>query len=220
MATSTELFDAIRHGDMEAVSRILAADPLLAKTRNGDGATTVQWAVYCRHREMADTLLAERDPDFFEACALGRYERAAELLERDPSLASAFSGDGFTALGLAAFFGWADIARLLLDCGADPNQSSRNQIRVAPLHSAVAAGSLEIVDLLLARGAAPDPVEFLGFTPLASAAGHGSREMVLHILAHGADPRHRTSDGQTPADIARSRGHEALAEELEKMAGS
>src|SRR5579862_5993165 len=109
MATSNELFDAIRAGDAAKVNARLAADPQLAGARNDDGATTVLWAVYCRHRELADVLLAGREPDFFEACALGRRDRAAECLRREPALANAFSGDGFTGLGLAAFFGWPEV---------------------------------------------------------------------------------------------------------------
>ena len=81
-------FDAIRKGDAGAVRVLLSSDPTLAAARNADGATPALWAAYTRHPELAPTVLAGRDPDFFEACALGNIERASALLARDPKLKS------------------------------------------------------------------------------------------------------------------------------------
>jgi ankyrin repeat protein len=213
---SAPLFDAIRNGDSARVRELVAADPKLAVSRNRDGASPALWAAYTRHPELAEIVLLGREPDFYEACALGRRDRAARLLEADPKLAASYSPDGFTPLGLAVFFGHLEIARLLVDSGADVNRPSRNAIRVAPLHSAIASGNVALLDLLLSRGAVPDPVEFLEATPLHSAAVHGSREMVQKLLAAGADRTRRTKDGKTAADLARQHGHHALAAELEK----
>src|ERR1035441_3029113 len=65
------IFDAIRQGDAEQIRSLLAADPALANSRTPEGASTVLWAVYTRHPELAPLLLGRRPPDFFEACALG-----------------------------------------------------------------------------------------------------------------------------------------------------
>jgi ankyrin repeat protein len=211
-----QLFDAIRKGDATQVKALMAADPGLAEARNKDGATPALWAAYTRHAELAPIVLGARDPDFFEACALGRRERAVVLLAHDYGLARAYSADGFTGLGLAAFFGHLEIARALVEAGADVNSPSRNSFRVAPLHSAVDSGSVPLLDLLLSHGARPDSVEFLEATPLHSAAARGNREMVRKLLAAGADPKVKTKGGQTAADLARQYKHAELAEELEK----
>ena len=192
-----DLFDAIRQGDSGTVRALMVADPRAGEARNSDGATVVLWAVYTRHAELAPILLDGRDPDFFEACALGRRARAEELL---------------AALGLAIFFGHAEIARMLVEARADVNASSRNSIQVTPLHAAIAAGDVAMLDLLLAHGAAADPEEFLGATPLHSAAAHGSREMVERLLKAGADPKKTTNEGKTAADLARQHGHPELVE--------
>src|SRR6266481_10119294 len=142
----TQLFDAIRNGDAELVKTLLAADSSLAEARNPDGATAVLWAAYTRHADLAPTLLGGREPDFFEACALGRTDRVATLLQHDPSLARADSPDGFSGLGLSLFFGHPTAARLLVDAGADLNRPSQNSFRVTPLHSAVASGQIELLD--------------------------------------------------------------------------
>jgi ankyrin repeat protein len=210
----TQFFDAIRQGDAAEVQDLVTANPELAESRNQDGATPALWAVYTRHADLATVALAGRAPDFFEACALGQLDRVATLLAQDAQLVNAYSGDGFTGLGFAAFFGHVELARLLLQSGADANCPSRNPLRVAPLHSAVAAASLPLLELLLAHGAEASPAEGSGATPLHSAAGHGSKEMVARLLAAGADPHRKTTDGKTPADIARQYGHEALSQEL------
>lgn len=210
-----QLFDAIRQGDAAAVRTLVAADPQLANARNKDGATPALWAAYTRHPELAELVLSGRQPDFWEACALGRQVRAAELVAHDPKLTDGYSGDGFTALGLAVFFGHEEMARTLVDAGADVNRPSRNAIHVAPLHSAVESGNAALLDLLLSHGARPDPVEFLEATPLHSAAARGNRDMVQKLLAAGADPHRKTKDGKTPAALARQYGHAALAAELE-----
>jgi uncharacterized protein len=72
---------------------------------------------------------------------------------------------------------------------------------------------LDLLDLLLGRGASPDPPEAFGLTPLHSAAAHGNPDMVNRLLAAGADPRLKTNEGKTPADVAAQYGH-TLAQEL------
>jgi uncharacterized protein len=209
------ILDAIRQGDADQVRALLAADPALAGSLTPEGAGTVLWAVYTRHPELAPLLLGSRPPDVFEACALGATARAAELLSADRQLVEQYAGDGFTALGLASFFGHPDIAVLLLDAGADPKRPSRNALRIAPLHSASAAGHPALVDLLLRHGADPNAEESSGLTPLHTAAGNGNREIIALLLNAGADRGRKSHDGRTPAAIARQYGHPEVAAELE-----
>jgi ankyrin repeat protein len=198
--TRCMIFDAIRQGDAARVGALLAADPTLASARTPEGASPVLWAAYTRHAELAPLLLAGRQPDFFEACALG--------IAVDTGDVNAFAPDGFTGLGLACFFGHIDLARRLLDLGADPNLASNNGLRVAPLHSAVTTGSAAMVELLLSRGARPNVPEANGYTPLHTAAGHGNREIIAMLLAAGADATRKAADGKTPADVAWQFGHQ------------
>ena len=103
---------------------------------------------------------------------------------------------------------------MLMEAGADVNRPSDNAIRVAPLDSGVERGSVAVVELLLAHGARPDPVEFLEATPLHSAAARGNREIVEKLLAAGADRHRKTKDGKTAAELARQYGHLEIAEQL------
>jgi hypothetical protein len=107
--------------------------------RDGQGLSPAMHTLYRGETEEAESLVPD-EPNVFEAAAFGHAERLGELLESDPGLARAFSGDGFTALHLAAFFGHPEAVRLLLDRGADPNAvATSEQIGpVQPLHSAAA----------------------------------------------------------------------------------
>jgi ankyrin repeat protein len=132
-------------------------------------------------------------------------------LARDSDLAVAFAADGFTALGLASFFGHCDTVEALLAAGARVNDHSRNPMRVAPLHSALAGGHGEVTELLLAAGADVNAVQADGYTPLHEAAQNGDLAMVQRLVAAGANPAARLDDGSLPADSARARGHVHVA---------
>jgi ankyrin repeat protein len=202
------LFDAIRQGNTAEVQSLLATDPSLRTVRNAQGASAVLWAVYTGHADLAPLLLGPREPDFFEACALGRTDRAAELTGSDPSLINTHSPDGFTGLGFACYFRHPETAQMLLDRGADPSLPSSNALHVAPLHSAVAANRLDLVELLLSNGADVQARDTSGITPLHTAAATGNREIRDRLLTAGADVEARTNDGKTPPDLARDYGKE------------
>jgi hypothetical protein len=155
---------------------------------------------------------------FLRGLRARRHGPCGRTALRRPGPRNQHSGDGFTGLGYARFFGHADLARLLLDGGADPSLAARNPLRVAPLHSAVATGNPAVVELLLASGANPNAEEGSGMTPLHTAAGHGNRQVIALLIAAGAQRMHKTHDGRTPADIARHYCHAEVAVELEGAA--
>ena len=109
-----KLFTAIQAGDVEAVRALVKAEPGLASARDERGISAVRHARYRMNDELVEVLLAtEPELDVFDAAALGRDRRLREHLDREPALATATSGDGGTALHLAAFFGTLDGIRLL-----------------------------------------------------------------------------------------------------------
>jgi uncharacterized protein len=127
----------------------------------------------------------------FEASAAGRAERVRELLDEDPSLANAWADDGFQPLGLASFFGHVEAARLLVERGAEVNSASRNDMKVMPLHSAVATGDpdarYELAKLLLEHGADPNARQQDDYTPLMAAEHHGDERLRGLLIEHGAE---------------------------------
>lgn len=174
--------------------------------------TPIREAIYRRQPEVARTLIQQgATPDFYDACGLGDREMMESFLARDPALASSFSEDGFSPLGLAVFFGHRDLAIHLLARGAAADVASRNALRVTPLHSAASTGDLLMSAVLLSHGADPNARDGSGGTPLHTAAGVGHAELVKLLVRHGANGELRNDGGETPLDTASRYKQEEIA---------
>ena len=183
------IFESIQAGDVDGVRSAVRDDPSAAGSRVEKGLSTVRSALYAHKQDVADVLLeAKPELDVFDAAAAGDVDRLTQLLDGDGELDSAWSEDGFNPLHLAAFFSRGEAVRLLLDRGADVGAVARNPMLVQPLHSAVAAGSLEVVAALLVAGADPNARQEGGFTPLMGAEKDDEEGDMARLLKdHGAE---------------------------------
>ena len=219
---SAELFTAIKNGDTATVEKLLDQDPALVDGRDEKGISPLLTALYHGKNDVATAIL-RREPklNVFEASAAGDAARVREIVGRDRAQANAVSPDGYSALGLAAFFKRREVARYLLDRGADPRPASR-QGGFTPLHSAVATDAgradVEIVRMLLEKGADPNAKSQSGSTPLHTVAFTGDRKSLDLLLKRGADPAIKNNDGKSAADIAGERGHSEIVERLARGA--
>jgi ankyrin repeat protein len=187
VANVQDLIDAVKAGDTERVSALVAEDPALASTPDDGGLTPVRHALYVRQQPALDALLAADPPlDVLDLAGTGRAEELRARLSDEPASANERAGDGFTALHLACFFGGSEAVRVLLEAGAEPNPPQDNPLSVAPLHSAAAARDREAVRLLLEAGADPNAQQQGGYTALDAAKQHEDAEMTELLLAHGA----------------------------------
>lgn len=212
-----QFFDAIRVGDADAVRTLVQRNPALPDARQDDagGLSALMTAIYFGRRDVADALIAGgADVDAFAAAALGDAGRITALLDADPALVDARSSDGWTPLHLAAHFGHAEVAEMLLDRGAPVDARSTNAMTNTALHAALAGRHLDVTALLLTRGADVDARQRGGFTALHAAAQHGDSELVTLLLRSGADPSLATDDGRTALSIAHEQGHAAVADIL------
>lgn len=214
MDKTLELIDAVKSGDEAKVEALLAEDAGLAATE-ADGVPLTLLAFYYGNGQIG-TLIAQRKPDhsLFEAAALGEVDRihaqagGADLY--------AYSVDGFTALGFAAYFGQLEAVRALLELGANPNLASANPMGVAPLHSALSARNEAIVDLLLSKGANPNLASKEGWTPLHYSAHAGDFALTEKLLANGARPGlEKNSEGRDAAQMAHEQGADDVARLIE-----
>ncbi|WP_221089447.1 ankyrin repeat domain-containing protein [Deinococcus aquaedulcis] len=209
------LFLAIKTQDAELLRRLVRADPGLLTVPSPMGVSPVLFATYYGRHEMARVLIEEGAPlNLFEAAAVGDGAAVRAALDADPAQVHAFSPDGFSPLGLAAFFGRAEVAEDLLSRGADVNAPSQNAMRVHPLHSAVAGRHAALARALVMAGADVNAAQQDDFTPLMAAAQNGDAELVAFLRGCGADAGATTSAGQRAADFAREEGHHELAEAL------
>ena len=216
MPNPKDVLDAVRQGDTEQLERLLASDPALASARDENGVSVLMQAAYHRRAEMVQILRSKKELlDAFEAAALGDEARLDALLSSDPSLAHAWSADGFTALHFTGFFRQPACARLLIAHGADVRAVARNPMAVTPLHSAAASQEIEVARLLLEKGAEVDARQEGGFTALHAAALHGDEALSELLLSRGANPALKAANGSDAAAFAREKGHASLAQKLQ-----
>ena len=217
MDKDLEMREAVAAGDAGKVGALMKQDPALAKIRDKNGVSLILVAIFSGRAKIAELLASDReDLDLFEAAALGRTDRARQLLGKDLKLAAEYAADGFTALHYAAHLGHYEIAEMLIARGADVKALSRNGLSLMPLQSAVAGRRLEIARLLLINGA---PVnarqEKEATTVMHVAAFIGDLEMIKLLLSFGADVNvKQTTDEKTPLALAIEKGHRLVVDIL------
>jgi len=209
---------AIAAGDQAQVQALTADQPKLLVEKHDSGHGAARLACECGHLELGRWLAANgASLDIFDSVILNQREVVQAALKNDRSLLKATSHDGWTLLHLAAFAGHPELVRTLLEAGATASAVSKNSMKNTPLHAAIAgACNLECIDQLI--GLTPvDAVAANGVTALHLAASRGADQTVTLLLKRGANHRLQMADGQTPSDLARTRGFVALADRLATM---
>jgi ankyrin repeat protein len=211
------LFDAIKAGRAEEAARLVRNDSTLVTARDANGASPLLVAIYHQKHDIANLLAEVKGQiDIFEASALGRVDRIVQLLRGDPSLASAYSPDGFPVVGLAAFFGHLDAVKTLIAAGANIHAAATNAFKVQAIHAAVASHNHDIVRAVLDAGADPNATQQQGFRPIHEAGSRGDRALAELLMQYGADPSLANDQGKSAVDLAREKNHTAFADWLSK----
>ncbi len=201
-----DITEAIKANDTAKVTTLLDRDPKLIEMETDEGSLVLT-AVYHAAWDVVDMLVDRaRQLNIFEAAAVGEDSRVLEILNDEPRLANASNRDGFTPLGLAAFFGHEPVVKALLHKGAEIDTVMGSANANTALDAAVAARRTEVVRLLLAKGAEVNVRAAGGYTPLHKAVFGGDLGMIRLLLDSGADLHARTDEGKKPVDVASERG--------------
>jgi len=190
---STDIFDAVRAGDVEKVKTLLQADPKLATARTEDGSTALHLAALDGHSAIARLLLDSK-----------AQVNARGLREETP-------------LHMAMYDGHREVAEVLLAGQADVN--AQNTAGETPLHVAARKGHRELVALLLEQHADVNAKDRQEATPLHAAAAEGHKEVAELLLSGNADLGARDKSGRTPKAVAAEKEHWALVEFLTPRVG-
>ena len=127
----------------------------------------------------AHTLIARgAHVDLTVAAAMGRVDDARRMLP------TADAGERHLALAFATQKGKIEIVRLLLDAGEDPNRYNPlgSHSHSTPLHQAALHGHVDVVRLLIERGARADMKDLLWQGTPADWAKHEGRAEVEDLL--------------------------------------
>ena len=150
------------------------------EVRNRDGVTALHLTAYNNQPRMTKVLLQRgADPN-------GGLE-TNQKLSRTPLQQACKTRD-------------PNIARILIDAGANPNIADPGDHRT-PLHTA-SQFAPESVELLLKTKADPNLRDNAGNTSLHHAARENRVRIVPLLISHGADINAKDGEGRTPLDVA------------------
>jgi ankyrin len=199
---------------------------------------TEPWAVrdavtYAKNEGQIDTIrvlqplyykakrIAERKPDDLNSLTYAAKKNNAKtmkhLLEKknvDPNYGDK---NEYSPMRIAIDGGHAELVKLLLDHGADPDIDP-GQFGRSPLAQACDRGELEIVKLILDAGADPDEGGD-GFTPLYFSAGRNNIEITKLLIQAGAKVNLGCPgfEKRTALIEAAQKGHREIVEYLVKQ---
>ena len=126
------------------------------------------------------------------------------IVERSQKMnARGFNG-GETPLSLACRRGYSEVARVLLEHGADTDTRDTNDY--SPLDWSSEGGHVEVVRVLLENHADVNFLDGDKLTALHLASSSGQVAVARLLLENGADANAKTTDGLTPLHCARNEG--------------
>ena len=151
----------------------------------GNWTSPVETALVFGKQAAAEALVRRGAPieSLAAAAGLGRLDDVRRMLPR------ADANDRHRALALAAQGGHAGVVGVLLDAGEDPNRFNPpgTHAHTPPIHQAIAAGHLDVVKLLVDRGARLDIKDTIyQSTPLGWARYLKRPEVAAYLQSKGA----------------------------------
>ena len=186
----TALMTCARTGSADGVAALLAAGAGNVNAREASRRqTALMWAAAQGYPGVVRVLLAHGAD--VGARALSRSLRVS-LGGSGAEGAADLPLGGFTPLLFAARQGGVESARLLLDAGADVNETAPDG--ASALVVASFSGHGELAAFLLRRGAEPNAAA-AGYAALHTAVLRSDARLVRILLAHGADPDVRLTRG-------------------------
>ncbi len=155
-SAQTDIFSAARNGDTELLEKLYKLNPDTINSTNAQGYSPIILACYYDRIDFIKLLLAKN-----------------VVLNEEPNSP--------TALQAAAYKGFTEAVKLLLDYGANPNIVDANG--TSPLIYASQFNHIEIVDLLLKKGASVSYKDPNGFTALDYAEKLNQPEIISLLKA-------------------------------------
>jgi len=156
-------------------------------------------------------------PILLKAANLGTPEMVKLLLERGADLNYRLrSGSNALDVAMSNSKHWREVVPILVEAGIEVDaRTSLWKVVLKARKGKFLPGAVEIIELLLAKGASVDcSMGKDGTTPLMYFAKQGWPEPLKFFLDRGADLNAKTTGGQTALSLAQEKGHREIVELL------
>lgn len=151
---------------------------------------------------------------FMDYVRSGNIAMVKEVLKVYPDVVNPESETDWAPLIIALQMNKTEIAKLLIENGADVNTSSEP----TPLYTAIMSGNSEVALLLIEKGAAIHFANADGWTALHAASYQGKEDVVKKLIEKGAVVNLMTNQGETALSLANKQGKTSVVELLKQHA--
>lgn len=145
------------------------------------------------------SVFSQKPLTIFDVARSGTLEQAKTLIHLNLKVVNEINKEGYSPLILACYRGNTEVARYLINKGADVNY---NNAMGTPLMAAVVKNNIEIANLLLDKNVNVDHVDANGTTALIYAVQFKNVAFVQLLLAKNADKSKVDSNGKTAFEYA------------------
>jgi ankyrin repeat protein len=166
----SELLDAIENGDLEQLSQIVEKDPACANTADEHDRLPLHYAAVYGHVHLVRYLI----------------QHGADANARD--------GEGLQAIHKACQFGNFEVVKALLDHGVEV-ESLATDAAWTPLYYAAGSGDLDVIRLLISKGADVNHEDVEEGIPLHNAVRYSRLAAAKLLIKHGSNVN--AEDGYT-----------------------
>ena len=211
-----ELKTHIQNKEVDKVISIINENPDILNLKDNNGSSGLMLIAYSGLEQAFEQAIELKKVfSFHEAIVCGKLNIVREHLSTSNSaLINTYSSDGFTPISLASFFNRTEIAKFLLQGGADPKLHAKNPSKVNALHAAIAKENEELCQLFIEKGIDVNAVQTQGVTALHSAVHRGNLNLTQLLVENGAKIELKMDNGDTALMIAQREGHKHIVEYL------
>ena len=150
---------------------------------------------------------AQNNSNVFEVARKGTIEDAKQLLKANPKAFNVVNEEGFSPLTLACYRGNNEVAKLIIENGADINHKSSSG---TPLMASIVKGNNDMISFLLLKNADVNLTDEAGITALMYAAMFKNKNAVMLLLQKNADKTKTDAKGKTAFEYAVFSGQEEI----------
>lgn len=180
---NTPLIIASQYGNLQMVKYLLSLGADI-RAQSKDGDTALLKAIRSKNYEVTEYLIKSgavlKDNVLNVASSNGNLDIIKLIISNGYSLNNESLNLAFAS---ALEYKHFEVAKYLLDKGADPNKENNT---ITPLEESCLEGNLEAVKFLIDNGASIDGRRVLG-RPLNNAAENGNTEVVEYLIKKGAN---------------------------------